>query len=120
MNKNQILDAGVIHVAQYRKAFTAAITFAEAFIVEHAGSAWALQDMDGPILNILVFADIEEKRRKKILKAITQNGGTFLEEYCAHKETQLWIRGYRVACTDTFPAFYVKVLVPKEVNNDKT
>ena len=115
MSNKDLVEKGLALVGKYNLAHHAAISFAEAWVIPFAGDAWHLQELDGPVVNIVVFADIIEANRKKLMKSIKKNGATFVQEYCLHKETGLWIRAYEVDETATWPRFYIKIMVPKEV-----
>lgn len=105
---------GLEQIKRYRELHACIFRYAEQFIINQAGNSWYIQDMGDDLnLSLVVFADIPETHRKKMLKAIDKSPATFVQEYCIDDATQLYIRAYEVAKTEMWVPFYVKVMIPK-------
>ena len=102
-------EQGFKRLQDYENALAHTRAFVESVVIQHVGAAFYLQEDDGPTFNVIVFVDIPLSDRDQLIAEIVSHGGTFVDEYCIHDQTQLYIRRYQM---DTFT---VKVMVAKNV-----
>ena len=111
---NERIERGHDLIQRFYAAYQAALEYAAEVVIPYAGDAWFLQEIEGPIINIVVYADIHEEHRQALLDTLPTQDATFAAEYVIHPETQLYSRAFAVSRPNQ-PKFYVKVMVPKHV-----